>query len=162
MQFINYFLVLIVSFLGIFIGSFLAINTKEELKQGKKYFILLQKILLTLIFGFLLSFYELQLNAVLFISLVFLVFLLFIEPNQPSVHIALAIILVLTSCSTGVFLVEASLIFLYGLPTGTLLTQSMIKEKKSRIIWNLFKNFIWFVVIAISLYYLNSVTTFLC
>lgn len=161
MNFINYLLVSLVAFLGIFVGFFLALYTKEELKQGKKYFILLQKILLTLIFGFLLFFFQIQLNIILFISIIFLVFLLVTDSNQQlPIYIALGIIFSITSCNHDIFLTVSSLIFLYGIPTGTLLTQKMLREKKITIIKNLLRTTMWFLVIAIILY--DIVTTYFC
>ncbi|NQV08991.1 hypothetical protein HQ529_04025 [Candidatus Woesearchaeota archaeon] len=160
---VNFILALCVAFLGIFIGFVLAIYTKEELKDGKKYFLFLQKFLLSLMFFLLLYIFNLQFIINLFLSLIFFVLLLYKgSPNQQIVYALIAILFSISSCKSSVFPMMGTLVFLYGLPTGTLLTHGMIKKKKSEIIFNLFKIIIWLPVVAIILFYLNFFTTILC
>ena len=53
MNILNYSLAALIAYTGLFIGFMLAIMAKEEIKPGKKYFIILQRITLLLIFIFL-------------------------------------------------------------------------------------------------------------
>ena len=52
MELINYVLVLIVSFLGLFVGNVLALFSKEELKPGEKWFKVLGWVFFVLILVF--------------------------------------------------------------------------------------------------------------
>lgn len=151
MQFINYFLASLVSFSGLFVGMFLAFYTKEELKQGKKYFVIIEKLLLSLVLFFFLFFYELDMITILVISLLFFVIILVLKfDNYPIVYIALAIIFYLTQ-DNNIFPLISSLIFLYGLPVGTLIAYKM-KNKKNDIFKFLLKKYSLFVIIALLLY----------
>jgi hypothetical protein len=49
MDLINYFLIILISFLGLGSGIALAYIAKEELEKGKRYFIIMQLILMVLI-----------------------------------------------------------------------------------------------------------------
>lgn len=150
MNLLNYSLAAIISYLGLFVGFILAITAKEELKAGRKYFIFLQKIILLLIFVFLLIFVKLNYLLVLLI-LVFIVIYISKRKKEfnelPYIYIILSIIFYISSKELNLFVIESSLIFLYGLPTGTLLTR---KSKVGSIV-NILKN-VGFVIIAIILF----------
>ncbi len=150
MNLLNYSLTAVIAYMGLFIGFILAIIAKEELKAGKKYFILLQKIILLLIFVFLLVFIELSYIPILLILAFILISILRSkkEFNElPYIYIILAIIFYLSSKQLNLFIIESSLIFLYGLPIGTLIT----KKSKKETVMALLKN-IGFVLIAILLF----------
>jgi len=150
MNLLNYSLAALIAYIGLFIGFILAIIAKEEIKPGKKYFILLQKIILLLIFIFLLLFINLKYVVVLLILAFILISILRTkkEFNElPYIYIILAIIFYLSSKNLNLFIIESSLIFLYGVPIGTLMTK---KSKKETII-ELLKN-IPFILIAVILF----------
>jgi len=150
MNLLNYSLIALVSYLGLFVGLILAIIAKEELKSGKKYFLFLQKLLLLLIFIFLLIFIGLNYISVLLIFMFIMISLLKRkkEFNElPYTYIILAVVFYLSSKKLNPYIIESSLIFLYGIPTGTLLTE---KSKKKSII-NILKN-VGFILITIILY----------
>lgn len=150
MNLLNYSLAAIIAYLGLFVGFILAIIAKEELKAGKKYFLFLQRIILLLIFVFLLIFIKLSYILVLLVLVFIMVYLLKRkkEFNElPYIYLILSIIFYLSSKKLDLFLIESSLIFLYGLPTGSLLTQ---KSKKETMI-NILKN-VLFIVVALVLY----------
>jgi len=152
MNLLNYSLTALISYLGLFAGFILAIIAKEELKAGKKYFILSQKIILLLIFIFLLVFIDLNYIIILLI-LAFILISLWKTYSEkefnelPYIYAILAIIFYISSKTLNLFIIESSLIFLYGLPIGTLLTK---KDKKETII-NILKNAI-FILVAIILF----------
>lgn len=150
MNLLNYSLATIIAYLGLFIGFLLAIIAKEEIKPGKKYFIFLQKIILLLIFISLLIFIDLNYLLVLLISAFIVIYLSKTKKEfnkLPYIYILLSIIFYLSSKKLNLFIIESSLIFLYGLPTGSLLTK---KSKKETII-NILTN-IPFILIAIILF----------
>lgn len=150
MNLLNYSLAAIITYLGLFTGFILAITAKEELKPGKKYFIFLQKVILLLIFIFLLIFVDLNYVLVLLILIFILIQILRRKKDfneLPYTYIILAIIFYLSSKKLNLFIIESSLIFLYGIPTGTLLTK---KSKKEAII-NILKNIV-FIIVAIILF----------
>lgn len=153
MEIINYFLTNIAIFLGLIIGIILAYIAPEELKAGKKYFILLQNILLALILFLLLFFYKFNSRWSLVISLVlFLSLYFYLNKNQKIKYIDyafLGIVFYLSSKNINLFLLESSLIFIYGLPTGSLLTNI----KKRNILEIVLKN-ISFIIIPLILFFL--------
>lgn len=147
MNLLNYSLAAIISYIGLFIGFFLAIIAKEEIKPGKKYFMILQKIILLLAFIFLLIYLNLNYILVLLILVFIVVYISKTENKIPLIYIILSIIFYLSSKNSNLLIIESSLIFLYGIPTGSLLTR---KSKKETII-NILKN-IPFILIAIILF----------
>ncbi len=100
----------IISLLGQYIGYLLASKTKEELKQGEKYFKLICLILLLII-----GFYSLILSFDIILLIIGLILGFLIRKEY----------LYFGLISNNVFL--ASLIFIFGLPYGTL-KYKMLKE----------------------------------
>lgn len=150
MNLLNYSLAAIISYLGLFAGFILASMAKEELKAGKKYFIFLQKIILLLIFIFLLIYIDL--NYIMVLLILFFIAIYTLKRKKefnelPYIYIVLSIIFYLSSKNLDLFVIESSLIFLYGLPTGSLMTK---KSKKEAVI-NILKN-AGFVVVVVVLY----------
>lgn len=152
MKFLIYFLTSLIVFLGIFIGVVLALAAKEELKAGRKYFILMEDIILLLIISVLFVFYA-HIYLVYYIA-VLLIFLLYFNykkfncVNIKKPYLAysiLAIIFFLSSKKPELFVIEASLIFIYGLPAGSLLT---ITKDKRETIKRILPNLI-FVIVAL-------------
>lgn len=152
MNILNYSLTATVSYISLFIGFLLAIIAKEELKPGKKYLILLQKIILLSIFILLLIFINLNYILVLLILAFIIIYVLKRYSKKafnevPYTYLILSIIFYISSKKLNLFVIESSLIFLYGLPTGTLLT----KKSKKETITDLLKN-TSFIILAIILY----------
>ena len=153
MQFINYFFISIISFLGSLIGIMLVKIAPEEQKPLQKYFILLRKILLLLIFVFVI-FYYINDKFNLIILLLFFIFSLLIEykinyllKKSIIIYLLLGIIFFLSSKNTNLFTIESSLIFLYGLPTASLIYNN--KNQYKIIFYN-----IGFIIIANILYFI--------
>lgn len=121
MAVLNYLLVLIGSFSGLFIGMLLGYLAKEELKPGKKYFIWLQNIILIL--AAILVLYAFQLHIILFIliGLVITLALIYFKPKAIIGYIILATLILLIIEKTNFFILISSLIFLYGFPAGSLI-----------------------------------------
>ena len=152
MQFLIYFLTSLTIFSALFAGMVLALSAKEELKPGKKYFILLQGVVLLSViasfFAFYINIYLVYFIAVLLIFLLYFNYAKFKEIRPYAVYPVLAIIFYLSSKKLSLFVIESSLMFLYGLPTGSLL--AAVKSKKEtikRILPN-----ISFIAVALALF----------
>ncbi len=126
MDVITYFAALLVSFTGILAGAALNFLAKEEIKPGKKYFVLLKKILLILMIVVFINYFEL--NLLLRILLYLLLIILFSLQDFRSYFIypALGVLFYFSSFDKNLLLIESVLILIYGLPSGTLFAE---KEK---------------------------------
>jgi len=138
-------LVLILSFLGLLAGVIVSHFTKEELKPGKKYFRLLEKVLLLAI-SFIIIFYAGD-------YFLFLIFGLLAGLIFRKVYFYFGLALPLASETFLVLL--SSLVFVFGLPHGTLLTSSSkpIKIKPFvDLIWAIFKEVKKEIIISANLF----------
>jgi hypothetical protein len=150
MQLLNYSLISLISFSGLLVGMLLAFTAKEELDPGKKYFILLQKLILLLILIFLLNFFNINLYLRIIIYILF-IFLITINIKSQIIYPILAVVFFLSSNDINLFITNSILIFLYGFPTGSLFAKKLIKERKSVVFKKIFLDYFWFVAIAIIL-----------
>ena len=150
MQLLNYSLISIISFSGLLIGMLLAFTAKEELKPGKKYFLLLQKLTLLLILIFLVNFFNVILYLRIIIYILFILLMTFNIKSQV-IYPALAAVFFLSSKNPELFITNSILIFLYGFPTGSLFAKKLIKKKKSFVFKKILLTHFWFILIAIVL-----------
>ena len=142
MQFINYFFVSLISFLGLFIGTMLVRIAPEEQKPLRKYFLLSRKILFVLIFLFLI-FYYFHKTAYLSTIIIIFGFLIFVEYKindlfKKSIfnYLFFGILFFLSSINQNLFVIESSLILLYGLPTASLLCNKKEKNQYKTLFYN--------------------------
>lgn len=145
----------VVVFMGIVSGIILAFIAKEELKQGKRYFVLMRNLLLALIVVFLLYFYYINKYLILIISV--LLFLSLSKINLKKDYIVYwltGIVLLLVSKNKDFLLIESILIFLYGLPAGTLFAMRFIKDWKV-VVNKLFLCYGWFLVITLPFLFIS-------
>jgi hypothetical protein len=150
--YLNYFLVSVLAYLGLLVGVILIKLAPEEQKPGKKYFILLKKILFFLTITFLLFFYKI--NFIL--SLLFLFFILILILNKKIkleksylVYLLLGIIFYLSSKIFDLFVIESVIIFLYGISNA-----SLNLNLKKRNYYNVLIINLWFFVPVILLYFM--------
>ncbi len=119
---LNYLLAPIIAFFGFPVGVFFSFTNPEEMKPGKKYFHLLQNIFVVLVLFLVLELYNLNIIfSAITTSIVFI--LLFYWKNKYKsiiTYFALAILLALSSKNQNIFAIQAALITLYGIPTGSL------------------------------------------
>ncbi len=144
MQFFIYFLVSAISFLGLAFGIIIAFIAKDELKQGKKYFITLQNAIVALSVGVLAYFYKIDLYFVVILTLLIFFVLFYIENVKKSyvIYPLLAFIFYISSGITSFFVVESVLIFLYGFPTAALLVR-----KRKDIIYVILKHIPFLIIV---------------
>ena len=142
---LNYILVLLISYARILIGSLLIFFAPEEQKPGRIYFKITQAIIFVLVLFFtLLSF---RLHMILIGAVVLFVGLLLYLKKMSNSYIEyglFAFIFYLSAKNVSLFLISSSLIFVYGLPTGSLLAKN--KRKKETMIRLL--KYIYYPVIA--------------
>tara|TARA_Y100000310_G_scaffold92935_1_gene90521 strand:- start:1486 stop:1947 length:462 start_codon:yes stop_codon:yes gene_type:complete len=125
MQPITYILTLAVAYLGIVGGLILGKIAEEELKEGKRYFVLLQNVLFTLALTFMLVFNKLNIIVSSVIGAgVFLCLIYFRKRYEKYVskiaYDLFGVMFYFSSKIESLFIIESILIFLYGLPTGSL------------------------------------------
>lgn len=147
----GFFLPLIVVFLGLYVGAALAFIAPEELKTGKKYFLILQMIFITLIIALILYYRQIP-YFVIGGAAVFVLFLLNLVKKDISVivYALLGILFVSAAYSTpNAFFTAATTMFLYGIPTGTLYASNNKKKTKSLIMQDMLLKYFIFIVVAI-------------
>lgn len=149
MNAIIYFSAMAVAFCGLIAGAIIASMAKEELKAGRKYFSLMQDFLVVLVLFFIMEFYKASIFIIMPVLLVvFLLIFYFknsVKYSDMAVYSMFAIIFYLSSQSINLFSLEASLIFLYGLPSGSLISKEKVK--------NILKTAV-FIVIASVLFFI--------
>lgn len=155
MQFLNYFLASAISYLGLLAGIILVKIAPEEQKPLRKYFEWLRKIILLLVFLFLIFYYS---NNLAYIAalLIYFAFIIFVEykiGNLPKksiiIYTALGIIFYLSSKNLNLFTIESSLIFLYGFPTASIMFRKKEKNYPEIFLYN-----IGYIIIANLAYFI--------
>ncbi|MBW2984670.1 hypothetical protein KY361_06120 [Candidatus Woesearchaeota archaeon] len=163
MSLLNYSLAAIVTYLGLVAGMLLAFSTEEELKPGRKYFVILKHICFISIFAGLFYYFfvnklmpELIITAILFIILGSLCYCSAVKLKKSKrkpiiisyiIYAVLAIVFYLSSRVIGMQIIISSLIFIYGLPAGTILTDP---RKKAKSFWIVLSH-VFYVAIAVIL-----------
>ncbi|MBW2993343.1 hypothetical protein KY317_02110 [Candidatus Woesearchaeota archaeon] len=143
MEFLNYFLVVIICFIGIYAGFLLGMIAKEELKAGKKYFLLFQKILFAVvIISTMIAVNKIYLAIVLFFILAYFM----VYSRDVFIYLIFGILLFLNSRYGNLFLMQSCLIFLYGLAAG-----SLLRHDKKKFMYVL-SRYVWFVAVALLLF----------
>lgn len=154
MDLMNYALASVFVYLGLFVGFILALIAKEELEAGKGYFIFLRDLIFSLIIFFLLYFNNIQIWLSILVAALILFFLVKSKISPVITYLFLAF--VFNSAFRGLlksFIIESSLIFIYGIPIGTLLTYRL-KNKKLKSIKEIMIKYGIFVPITIGLFFL--------
>lgn len=152
---LSYLLVLIMCFFSLFIGVLISVFAKEELKDGKKYFVFCRKIIFALIIFALIYFLKISLIINIFITIILLFVLFKFKEREFVLFNFLGIIFYLSSLNTDLFKINAPLIFIYGILTASVFTEENIKLKKFDLIKKLMLNYIWFLVIGLIFYFIQ-------
>ena len=158
MQFINYLLALIVTFLGLYVGALLGFICAEELRVGQKYFLIIKKLLLLLIF--LITIFQLFISGYyIWLVMVFSLAYYLIKKNTKDSLLFSSIFLsaafYLSSFNADIFLLISSLIFVYALPIGTMIVYANKKSNNKDIMKLIFKHNYVYLVLPILLYYMH-------
>ncbi len=145
MSLLTNILMLLISLAGFPIGFILSVISPEELRPGKKYFILIQRILFGLIFVFSVYFFVyLKHYNLIWVPFIFLgLFLMTIRKKVLKDHFYLKEIsnylffiimylFVITLNGQNFKLILLSLMFLYGLPSGSLFRWGFIRKQERK------------------------------
>jgi len=143
MQFINYLSASIISFLGLLAGIILIRIAPEEQKPLRRYFAASKKILLLLIFAFVAFYYSKNITYFLMLS-AFFALSITIEyrihnelKKSMIISAALGAIFFLSSANQNLFIIESSLIFIYGIPTASLIYTRKEKNHYKILLYNI-------------------------
>jgi len=143
MEFLTYFIVSILAYLGIIIGSIIIIFAPEE-KKGIKYFIGVNYFLfyIALLFVILFSGFNF---LIIVLSLIFgILFVIYKTKQIYTAYLNFAVVFYVSSGSINPFLVISSIVFIYGLSSGAIIMNP--KEKKKSFVKALY--LIFFVILA--------------
>ena len=128
MEALAFFLSLAVCFLGLVTGSIVANMAREEIKGGMRYFMLLMRVLIILIFAA--SAYQFRANYFILIGLLlFVIVSLLLSPVDQRTYMMLGLVFFLSQFSQELFILDSALIFLYGMAAGSILAGQ--NKKKS-------------------------------
>ena len=126
---LRFFLASLITGSGIIIGGVLSIVAKDELRPGKRYFILLKNVLF---FSVMLatSLYYVRINPLVsMIPLVFLGLLFMKKFRLNLAYISFAIACILAYSNSSLFMFVSSLIFFAGFPIGTVAAHELIRKE---------------------------------
>ncbi|MBW3001598.1 hypothetical protein KY338_00370 [Candidatus Woesearchaeota archaeon] len=144
MEILNYALIVLVASLGLMSGRIIAWIAKEEIKPGKKYFIVLQKILFCFIVFLLMYSNKTNVHYTWVGALVLFVYLSWLKKIPTYIISAVLGTGMYLASLTDNFLLISGVIFLHGLPAG-----SLMKNKKEVIL-----NIVVFLAVAVGLFFL--------
>ncbi len=149
MAFINYALVSVIASLGLVCGYFLAKIAKQEIKTGKVYLQIMKSLVLGSIMFF--SLHSL-INSIAVAILSALVIILTLSVNSllkfNRVVYLLQSLLLYFAYEKKFFALTASLIFIYGLPAGTLMAHYKTDLQE------FIKIMLVFIIVSLALYFL--------
>ena len=118
----------ILALLGFFIGMFLARVVPEELKSGLQFFVMLKKMLLLSIFVLFINLIEFSFFLKIFIYTLIIILFAMVDLMPFQLYMLLTFLLLLATPITQNFFIQTSLVFLYGLPAGTLYVIENMKD----------------------------------
>ena len=122
MEILNLALAAIISLAGLPAGLLVAKFTKEELNPGKRYFMWMQNLLL--IAAIIAFFYYNNLGITIFVILAILASILIIKSNPRAItsYIIFFVLIAFSFKKIELLTILFSSVFMYGLPTGALIT----------------------------------------
>jgi hypothetical protein len=161
MAFLNYLLISLIVYSGLLFGIILSMMAKEEIKPGKKYFILVHNIILAFILYFILEIINANPFVTLLLPLAFVIFLFRYTLTYSKSNVLYPILggfFYISSFNTSQLLLVSTLIFFYGVLVGTLQEgnkkQKYVKNLYSvlmrhRYCYVLFRNLLFFVCLIL-------------
>jgi len=140
---LTYLALLVLAFLGVFIGLLIGCLAKEELKPGLQYLDILRH---AVFIAVLLIFFAKN-WSILFVLLIAFILILFslTKHRETLYYYALALIFFLSWRYNG-FTMIAPLVFLYGLPLGSIYLYKHIKEKKTKVVLGALYTYAGFII----------------
>ncbi|MBW2964267.1 hypothetical protein KY363_02300 [Candidatus Woesearchaeota archaeon] len=149
---LTYIITTLFAFLGVYVGAVLAFICPEELKPGKGYLRSFMNTVLIFLALILLYAYGAHIAVLILLGVAATIFLYYTSDNTPINQIAyfiLGIALFFAARSTDLFITISSMIFIYGLPLGSLFVLRKGKKSKRTILADILLNFGFFVIVAL-------------
>lgn len=149
---LTYMVTALFAFLGVYVGALLAFIAPEELKPGMTYFRAFENTLLVFLMMILLYAYEANIFVLILLGVSASIFLYYTKETTPVNQIAyflLGIAFFFSTKTMDLFIVISTLIFLYGLPLGSIFVARRIKKSKKTLLTDILLNYGFFVIIAL-------------
>jgi len=149
---ISYIVTTVFAFFGVYVGALLAFIAPEEIRPGKMYFKALMNTLLVFMILILLKAYGANLFVLIFLGISFSVTLYYthlISPINQVAYFLLGIAFFFSTKTEELFILISSMIFIYGMPLGSLYVARRMKKSKKTLLADVFLNFSFFMVVAL-------------
>ncbi|MCK5107338.1 MAG: hypothetical protein KAQ83_01305 [Nanoarchaeota archaeon] len=117
---LNVILIMVIAILGYPIGRILAKISPEEMPTGKKYFHLIKSFMLAFILFFFLYYYQINIYLIVICSVIIFLLNLYVRINSLIFYPFFIVGLYLVQNNMFSLATISSLIFLFGLPAGSL------------------------------------------
>ncbi len=130
-SFLQFAAATLVSYFGLLAGFFLASVTPEELPTGKRYFPLLQRLIILAVSVFVVNFFGYG-AALKLVAYAVLIALLMLRVNIKLAYGAFGILLFAAAIDMNMLLIMSSLIFIFGLVSGSDYFSPGSKRKRSK------------------------------
>ncbi|MBN2052040.1 hypothetical protein JW756_00895 [Candidatus Woesearchaeota archaeon] len=145
---ITYLILLLIAFLGLFVGLLIGWLAKEELKPGMIFLDILRHV----IFVAIIIIFFVKNWSILFVLLIAIILIFFSlsKYRETLFYYSLPIIFFLSWKYNG-FAMIAPLIFLYGLPLGSIYLYRQLKEKKKNVVLRALYSYAGFLINGIIL-----------
>ncbi len=156
MQFLQFAAAVVVSYLGLIAGFFLAAMTREELPTAKKYFPWLQRLVIIVVTA--VSMRLLEFNLVIRLAAYAALFvLLAVKPNLQLFYALFGAAVFAAARNSNALLITSSLVFLFGLLSGSSSFDARIRKKDIvKAAAKILANNIFYPAIAIALFLVFS------
>ncbi len=118
----------VISYLGLLSGFFLASMTREELPTARKYFPWMEKLIILAGAAFVMDFFSANIVARVVVYIVILLFFIY-GYNLKLVYAAFGAVVAAVSKDSNTLLVVAALVFLFGLLSGSGYFDPKLKRK---------------------------------
>jgi len=131
---INDVLILLFSLMGVVLGVILTLIAPEEIREGKKYFVLLKRFIFITIYLLVFVYLINQIYLYPFVLFSVILFILDFKSNKKILYVLHYLVFIppyFLNTNQNFQLILASLIFLYGFPVGSLLRIEHEKEERS-------------------------------
>ncbi|MBI5397852.1 hypothetical protein HZB03_00155 [Candidatus Woesearchaeota archaeon] len=148
---VTYFLALTFSFLGLYVGAALAFIAPEELRGGFYYFQALQAACIVLVAVFMLRAFDVP-TMLLIISGIGLAIALYFLQKTPAAQILyylFGFVFFFSSFDYELFTIIVPLIFLFGVPAGTLFAFRHFNKGPRVVFGDILLNYGVFMVVAL-------------
>jgi hypothetical protein len=147
---LKYFITLVITFLGLYAGAALAFIAPEELKSGKNYFKAILSGIIVITVTYTLYYFNAPISIliVLGIFLAALLYFLRTAPVGPIAYYLSGFMFFFSSLQEGLLLPISSLIFLFGIPAGTLYAYRHLERGWRVVFGDILLNYGLFLVVA--------------